>query len=330
REGDSQKLRGPRAPGETVCTTLTFEPPDSADLARARPSPSPPATGSLRGRVLLDPGIPARAIELKLHDDSPAARRAALSPLLSADGAFSFSSVPVGPARLEVSTHGFLPAAERRPLFQARVEVAAGESPATDPVEIDLRGKVFAHTIALKGLERGHDFQASAFFAPARQSQRSRVYLRTGQLPVVLVSPWEALDVEIRVPGHRDVSLLDLRERATVELEPGIPVRLRLRTDGALPEPPRYLKATLVAVDDSHQGIDWGGPAFDAKGEILIYAGKPGPAKVVWIAAKHEGSGGIRDTVRAQYVVVRDVPQEQVFDVSLSAAELAEILRQLR
>ncbi|HVS08364.1 MAG TPA: carboxypeptidase-like regulatory domain-containing protein, partial [Planctomycetota bacterium] len=165
REGDSQKLRGPRAPGETVCTTLTFEPPDSADLARAGTSPA--ATGSLRGRLLLDPGIPARAIEIKLHDDSPAARRAALSPLLSSDGAFSFSSVPVGPARLEVSTHGFLPAAERRPLVQARVEVAAGESPDTDPVEIDLRGMVFAHTIALKGLEREHGFQASAFFAPA-------------------------------------------------------------------------------------------------------------------------------------------------------------------
>jgi hypothetical protein len=281
--------------------------------------------------LLLDPGIPARAIEIKLHDDSPAARRAALSPLLSSDGAFSFSTVPVGPARLEVSTHGFLPAAERRPLVQARVEVAAGESPATDPVEIDLRGKVFAHTIALKGLEREHGFQASAFFAPARQSQRSRVYLRTGQLPVVLVSPWEALDVEIRVPGHRDVSLLDLREPATVALEPGLRVRLRLQTDGQLPKPPLYLKAALLPDERSNLGIDWDGPAFDERREIVLFAGKPGRARVAWIAAKHDGSGGGGGSsgwVRAQYVDVKDTPHEQVFEVTLSAAELAEILRQ--
>lgn len=158
-------------------------------------------------------------------------------------------------------------------------------------------------------------------------------YEHAWQTAVTLFSPWQEIDVELFAPGYRCVSLRSVRRRVEVELEPAIPVKLELVTDGTLPAPPRYLKAVLVPVEHADIGIDWEGPAFGATREITTFAWKPGRMKVAWIEAHYgegRGSGGgtVREVFPPQYVEVLESDQVQVFEVHLSAAQLERLFRE--
>lgn len=335
------RIRGPSSAGETVSVSIRIEPetPDGAEqdesVVGATQVPEQGSPGSLQGFVLLDPSIPPDGIVVRLRwpADRPALERWELGGRVERDGKFSFTELPVGPARLEICSRStqFMPLPERPVLFQADLELAPGANEDPRLACIDLRGKVFKHEIRLTGLVPDIAFHARVFFGPARRWTPAHGYEHFWQPPLVLVTPWESIDVDLFAPGYRSISLHDLGERAEASLEPGIPVKLRLNTDGILPQPPRYLKAVLVPAEDPHIGIDWEGPAFGATRELSTLAWKPGRMKVTWIVAEYSedgnNGGGVAPEVSpTRYVEVLDSDQEQVFEVSLSAAELARLL----
>ena len=60
-----------------------------------------------------------------------------------------------------------------------------------------------------------------------------------------------------------------MRGEREVVLDNGWPIRLILHTDGEIPEPPYFVKAVLVPVDDNgYMSIDWGAPCFDETREV--------------------------------------------------------------
>ncbi len=339
------RFRGPSGAGEMVDVSVSIgagvphadgeEPLDLGDRLVSGPELSP--GGSLRGFVLLDPGIPTDGISIVVSStDRSSVPGGVAHAGIDGDGKFSIPDVPAGPAKLEIvprSTAMFRP--EEKPvLFRADLRIAPGENVDPRLACIDLCGKVFAHHILLQGMDPGRAFHARVYFGPARRWMPPRCYERIFELPLVLVSPWPSIDVDLFAPGYRSVSLHDLGQRAELELEPGIPVKLRLATVGVLPEPPRYLKAVLVPADEPLIGIDWEGPAFDATREVSTFAWKPGRMKVLWIAAAYDedgrrGGGVAPEVSPPQYVDVQDSDREQVFEVQLSAEQLARILREL-
>jgi hypothetical protein len=122
-----------------------------------------------------------------------------------------------------------------------------------------------------------------------------------------------------------------LAGRTEVELEPALPVRLLLGTDGALPAPPRRLKAVLAPPERSGIGIDWEGPAFGPEHEIRTCAWRPGRMQVLWIVAEYaddlsRGGGRVAEVFPPQFVDVLETAGEQVFELPIPAEELARIL----
>lgn len=165
--------------------------------------------------------------------------------------------------------------------------------------------------------------------APDGRPARSEfVELRFFDPGLEFVTPWPRVDLELFVPGYRSVALRAFGGRAEIALEPGLPVRLRLVTTGVLPAPPRDLHAVLVPVGEARVGIDWEGPAFGPTRELVTLAWGPGRMKVEWIVAEHgadgsQGGGIVREATEAQYVVLVDTTAEQVFELTLSAEDLA-------
>jgi hypothetical protein len=173
--------------------------------------------------------------------------------------------------------------------------------------------------------------RARTLFGRARGAPDARDFGIFHGTPLVVVTPWKSIDIDLFVPGYRAVLLQDLGEHAEVELEPGLPVRLRLANDVVLPEPPRYLKAVLEPPEVAGLGIDWAGPAFGAEREIRITAFGSGRMLVRWIVetVQEDGRGGGASWVQPpQFVDVRETAELQTFEVTISAAELARILRE--
>jgi hypothetical protein len=330
-------LVGPAQAGATARVTVQPAPAEPRPAEPATASGPLPATASLSGRLQLPDGMPlTNAIELVLRGDPLAREPWTLVARLDADGSFRVDDLPPGRVELEVRPHAAqaMPESERPEVFRATLWLAPGEHHPSELACVDLRDRLFRHELALGDL-RTLPEGARVFFRPAGVPLRSPMYRTFLELPLVLVSPWETIDVELFVPGHRAVSLRGAGARTEIALAPGLPVRLRLRTDGVLPAPPRFLKAMLVPVEDvprARHGRDLFGPAFGATHELVTTAWRPGRSKIVWVAAEHRAGGASFDEVEVeppQFVDVLDVPFEQSFVVELSAEELARVMRRL-
>jgi len=330
-------LRGPAEAGATASVTVALSPPSPPPLpaAASRPEeipagltllPTPSAWGSVSGSVLLDPDVPVSQILLLLCPDTPFEVR--VQP--QRDGRFRFEQVPAGEADLVVwpSAAQALPPEQRPAFFTARLQVARGENEPEALAAIDLRDSVFVHRIRVSREDESASFQARVYFRRSGALGDPFCYARIGELPIVLVSPWPSIDVEVHAAECRFLPLFAVHREATARLEPGIPVRLRLSTDGVLPTPPDYLKAALVPDQEILRGIDWEAPAFDASHEVRLRVSRPGYLRLLWIAAQRSErshGGHVPPGREPQYLTVLDSDVEQVFEVHLSAAELAAL-----
>ena len=328
--GRSARVRaaGPTRAGATEHVVVTVEP---ASESSARPAGEP--AGTLRGKLLFDPEVPAEQLELVLTSHSPEARSMPqdssdgrwrfpeFETVCARDGSFAFSGLPLGPAVLDVRVAGG---------HIRQLELDVGPDSSLDPhlAALDLRGGKLVRTIAVRGVDPLHPFDARLLVEPLDSQTAILHYLHAWSAPIVIATPWDELDVHLFASGYRTIELSDLREDTEVELRPGIPVRLRLVTDGALPEPPRSLKAVLVTPQEPLRGLDWDGPAFDATHELVTSAGEPGQHLVEWIVAESSAdrSSGGGQCFCTRTIDVLDSREEQTFELKLSAQELARML----
>ena len=104
--------------------------------------------------------------------------------------------------------------------------------------------------------------------------------------------------------------------------------QLQLPAGVRLPEPPLYVKATLVFEGDE-DGLDFGGAAFDERREIVCRAPGPGRLRVRWIAEKRGSSGSsatVMDGIPPQFVDLPEDAGEPLFVLTVDDATLREAL----
>jgi hypothetical protein len=288
------------------------------------------ATAELRGRVLIDEGVPATelSVGLELEEDGRSAPPwdGDRSTGLEADGSFVLQDVLAGTHRLTVRT-------ENAPELATREGIRVVPNAATELEPIDLRGHVFAHELVLVPPEPRDAWVGQVRIAPAgREPERWWRTFRAN--PVHVVTPHSEIDVELSVQGFRTECIERVRGRREVRLRDALLVRLLLRTDGVLPAPPTRVKAVLVPADADPSRIaslvDQGQPAFDERREVLVRSPHAGALRVQWVVERGQAGAALAtlvDVEPAQSVVVADVLGEQVLAVEISAAELERIAR---
>jgi hypothetical protein len=324
------ELDGPRWAGEVVEATITLAAdapePRSGDLPALNCFPPRSLEASFDGFVLVDPGVPLAGIELELTD-AAGQPQGGRSP--GRDGRFRISARP-GPARVEVfpSAAKNVLDEERPVVFRRNLELQLGDNPLPELDAIDLRGKLFAHTLRLSGLVSGRGIDACVLFGPSTWPASQRCYTRVRGLPLTVVSAWPEIDLELYVHGYRAVHLRDLGRERVVELEPGLQVELRL-AGAALPEPPWRLAAALQPPERLMRVNDWDAPAFDGHHVIRTTAFGPGVNQVVWQLMR-PGGGSSYLTTQPQFVHVLESSGSQVFTLELPPEDLARWLEESR
>ncbi len=288
-------------------------------------------TGAIEGSVLLDEDIPAEEIRVGMRredgesDGTPSRIR---RPEVDEDGRFALEEILPGRYRLDVQAGQ----GEILESFDS-VHVPSGDV-CRDPrlQAIDLRGRLFAHRLALVPPTQDADVQGNLRFRKTGDEE-GWAWKWFDEREVVLVTPHEEVDVELAPSGFRGVRLEGLRGQRVIELLEGLSIRLILRTDGELPRPPIYVKAVLMPADaDSFAQVDYGAPCFDETREIVTKAFAAGRMKVQWVLERRSGGSAMASTTEVQpeqFVEVLDTPGEQVFEIEISAEELARIAEEL-
>lgn len=326
--GEALVVVGPTASGETVRALLTCPAPATVERSAGPPTPVAPrpARARLEGTLLLDPGVPPGEVTVVLR--STVSQRESRA-MVRAAGDFLFAAEEPRACSLEVFPRGAQALVDRPIVHRDTFDLGPGET--IDVGAVDLRGKLFAHRVGVRGAERWPK-QGRAFYRRSGRTLEPFLYSWADQADLTLVSPWPRIDLNLYLPGFRVVELVGVKDETEVTLEPGLPVRLRLHTDGALPEPPVFVKAMLVPVDaEAGQGLDFEGASFGPTRELVTTAWKPGRQRVVWLRSERRadgwGNSGVWPEVSpAQTVEVLDLRGEQVFDVSIPAEELARLL----
>lgn len=271
--------------------------------------------GSFTGKVLLDDPIPSERIGVHLMPDGRwgldgvlMEERSETEGVLDPEGAFLFSHLIPGKFWLLVNVDG---------LELARLDVIVEEgSIVTDPRcdPLDLRGKI--HVIRLGLVAPTPESALEGYFAVSRP-EWGWSHVPFDGPDVLVLAPYEELDIQLVVQGFRSLRLEAVREDRTVNLQPGWPMRLVLEDDVLLPEPPASWSAVI---------FDKGEPVFPplefepGAREARGIAGRTGEFEVGWI--RHEDGaddvpwfaatrGGYHGWPH-QMVEVRDVPGEQV------------------
>jgi hypothetical protein len=198
---------------------------------------------------------------------------------------------------------------------------------------IDLRGKVALCEIELLG-----DGDLSAITGEYSWWPSADGEHRQGsfQGPLVrILSPRAPLDIELRPRGYRSALLERVDGRRQHHLEAPLRVRLVLRTSGTVPPPPYRFDCELFQGGSNVSQPD--GPRWftPERNEIRCLVGSAGKLEVRWhLERKVEGDGfggAIGSHVleeRWTSIEVLDVPGEQVFELSLDAAALEELVRE--
>lgn len=285
-------------------------------------------TGALAGRVWLDPGVPAELLEVRAFD-RPASGEEGEGWLqaqsLRADGEFLLEDLLSVPHRIELAIRS-----QKALLSFPDVLVEAGRArrdPRLDP--LDLRGRLRHCRLTLVPPEPGTP-QASlvgdlSYWGPGG-SETSWIWFNHSPIEVVTELP--VFDGRIQVPGYRTLSLQGIDGDRELLLERAIEVRLVLPPEIPLPEPPRYLKAALVASGEDGLSMDWGGDAFGESREILCRASAAGTLEVRWIV-EWRGNGGATATSLGlepvQSLEIEDRPG-QVFELRVEAEDLQEAI----
>jgi len=277
------------------------------------------ATGSLRGLLTYN-GVRVHGLEVELsrEDGAGTVQRKGES-----NRWFSFRHLQVGAYRLRVLLFEEILAEVGGLLIQP------GEAlldPRLGP--LDLRGRLVLHHIEYEN--QGKRVAGTLRYGPAG-SQPSSAW-RTVSLGLRenwLASVSDAIDIELHPTNHLSQRIENVQGHALVTLgRMRAVVWLRVSSDTPLPGLPLLLQASLSQ----------GGHSVTRSGALTVTAGDPevrllvnatGPCEVSWtlqrLFAGSQRTAGV-DLGPPIVIDVRDVSEEQVFDVVIPADALRELL----
>ena len=283
------------------------------------------ATGAVAGAVLLDEGVPADQVHLRLVPEGAG----------EADEERDWSDqVEPGPSG-EFRIDGQLPGRYALEVYLTDdfelvelpgVVVSAGETNRDARLAaIDLRRRLFVTRLRLLPPEPDPGLEGNlAYGTPGGETLWHYFRGNTAEL----VTTVESLDIECTIRGYRAVRLSDVRGELEVPLTHALRVRLVLPPSAVLPGPPRYLKATLVGGE--HGGdVDWGASVFDESRESASLVGGTGRMRVQWMLERRSPNGASATTINVeptQWFEVIDASQEQRFELQFSQQALDDAL----
>ncbi len=205
------------------------------------------------------------------------------------------------------------------------VRVRGGET--TDVGLIELPEAAFVHALAVSKNEE--PVAGSFVVRPAGAARELDAFtavdareFASGSIRFVSEEP--LVDVVIHASGCRIQVVRNVAAETEVEvdLEPALPVQLRLGPSSPLPMPPRRLAVVLVPSDVPGPGFGWGDELvrFDDSGEAVFEAAIPGIYDVHWFVGQIDefgSSGTFLDEHRAERarIAIEDTIASQVFEL---------------
>jgi hypothetical protein len=309
------------------CLPLEFTPGESSLVVVLT------GTGSLSGSLRLDPGLPTDKIKVSAAPQGSSSDEHFMEwdegrASIEDGGAFSLKNLLPGLYSVSVEVDGLAGA-----LHTVEGLVVTGGSDSADPrlQGIDLRGRLHAMHFALVAPEGRSVHQGNyQYGAAGEENLQQWGWFNASEFDVL--SEQRAIDIDITVPGFQLVQLRGIEQDQKVELAAGLSVRLIVRGDGELPEPPFFVKPALVPADGSSHNIDWGAPALDERREVVVRAVASGSMRVQWVVERRAPQGATATMVDAtpeQTVQVVPGVADQVFEIQLDQAQLDQILKAL-
>jgi hypothetical protein len=282
--------------------------------------------GSFQGRVVLDPDVPRERIAVSLMpidfyghllDQGIDFQR---SP--DADGEFLFEKCLAGEHVLRVSLHhrGHF---DGEDLVVLRDVVTQAGVQSTDPrcQPVDLRGKIHAFRLTVIAPDGTPAPYGKVLVDGRRRALPPLSFWTDLDMPTHLVLTTETdADIDVRVPGYQSVHLDDVSEDRTIELHSGLPLRLVLPEDIELP--PAHVTWSVLLHGDRVDVPDEPATFEPGSRELRVIAAEPGTVEVEWIRTESLGDDrvrasawGAREGEPRQRLQIRDVPEEQVFEL---------------
>jgi len=282
--------------------------------------------GSFQGRVMLDPEIPPERIAISLGpvdfhahlwDQEIDFQRAP-----DADGEFRFDKCIAGKNVLRVMLHhdGRFDGDDLVVLRDVVTEAGVQSSdPRCQPV--DLRGKLHCFRLTMLAPDGAPAPYGKVLVAARRRSLPLSFWTDLDMPTHLVLTTQSYVDVDARVPGYRSVHLDDVSEDRTVQLEPGLPLRLVLPDDVELP-PPNVTWSLQLIGDEDVELLP--APAEFAPGrrDLRIVAAEPGVFEVEWLRVEAVDGDRVRASAWGaiegeprQRIDILDVPGEQVFEL---------------
>jgi len=284
-------------------------------------------SGGIAGQLLVDPGVKANALELRLRLESES--RTSKGKGIADDGHFQLDGLLPGTYAFSVMAVGHM-------LVEIPgIEVMPGEV-TQDPrlAALDLRGRLNVFTLALVPPSPSLAISGSVSFTGSGASSPVRCLL-FDESPVVLLTPLATIDVTVCARDCRIERFSAIAERTEVRLRPCLAVRLALPRGILLPAPPLHVGARLEREGErpeerirSFQTLSPTEP-FDENGVAVCQALEPGRHIVRWFVERRDDSSSGFDPLDMtfeQVVVVLDRPDEQRFELALTNAALTAAL----
>jgi len=288
--------------------------------------------GRIRGSVLVDEGTPLELLEIRTRWAGPGGAPAGF-PLwgvrtsLTDEGEFLTAPVPPGPYDVVIQ------ARSGGDLFSAEAVAVSAGAPTEDPrlQEIDLRGSLHHFEVRLSSSDDSPTFDGYIVVTDPEAPEGEEHWHNVNGLTTAVLTTLRPVNLRIAIAGYRGVELHGVEGDQEVRLEKSLAVRLLLKGDTPLPEPPLYLKAVLVG-ENGFDDVDWGGAAFDQDRVATTQAKQAGRLRVQWIIEHRQGGGGatahMHSFAEDQYVEVLEGVAEQAVEIELSAEQFAELLDQ--
>ncbi len=264
----------------------------------------------VRGRLSVDAGVPMR-FGLTLRGEELHTGTVEVDP----EGRFRMDRVPTGRYDFVVTS--------------GDVELVRHEGLAVDRDldlgAVDLSGKILRHEVVLVGPEVE---QGQLRWRPCGGDDSWAHVDFTGN-EVALHTPRECIDLQLVVPGYRTEDLTNFAGRVSVTLVPAIRVRLVLRTDGQLPEPP-YVFGPRPYQGNDVIGTADGTPYFTEQNrEVVFLLARHGRVRVAWHLERRTEGLSIGANVlsnRDVWIDVHDQSGEQLYVLDLDGAALTALV----
>ncbi|MEM7310792.1 MAG: carboxypeptidase-like regulatory domain-containing protein [Planctomycetota bacterium] len=208
------------------------------------------------------------------------------------------------------------------------VQVVGGQT-TRDPrlQQVDLRGRIFVYRFTMVLPDGSSDINGNLRYGDSGANPL-QAYKWFNEAEFDLFAQHRPIDVDVQATGFLTERVRGLDDDVAIELKTGLSVRIVLRGDADLPEPPFYIKPALAPVG-GNPTFDWGADPLDEEREVVVRNVEPGEMRVLWLIERRADSGAMATSVDPdppQLLTVLPGIDDQVFEVTLSQEQMAELL----